>query len=221
MTEPKVSADVEATRQRVLAWRGDPESPAPDAVLWSYLRALLTRLDAASPGRQTVLARKVLQALTTGRPAASSEAQAPDAVATAAVEAGPLQALNREHQAQLQARSGAPMPQAGPLELFSATRFRDTWALVSAETEVDVAAFRAPKHAGPLNAHRLVLKVLAEMRQLSPDYLRHCLAHVDTVMWLDQAAPSLGGGKRAKVSKSTHKPAAKSPRKASRAGRNA
>lgn len=218
MTEPEGRIDLEALRQRVWSWRGDSAEPPPDAVRWAYLSALLSRLDAAPPARQAVLARKLQQGLEAGAKAAASGDAAPQ---HAFGDVGPLQALNREHQAQLQARSGAPMPQSGPLELFSATRFRDTWALVSAESEVDVAAFRAPKHAGPLNAHRLVLKALAEMRQLSPDYLRHCLAHVDTVMWLDQAAQSLGGGKRAKASKSTHKPAAKSARKASRAGRNA
>ena len=216
MTELEGRIDLEDLRQRVWAWRGDPTEPPPDAVRWAYLSALLSRLDAAPPARQAVLARKLQQGLEMGAKAASSGVPAPE---HAFADDGPLQALNREHQAQLQARSGAPMPQAGPLELFSATRFRDTWALVSAETEVDVAAFRAPKHAGPLNAHRLVLKVLAEMRQLSPDYLRHCLAHVDTVMWLDQAANSLGGGQRAKTSKAANKSANKAARKTGRATR--
>ncbi|MEX1167263.1 MAG: DUF2894 domain-containing protein [Hydrogenophaga sp.] len=76
-------------------------------------------------------------------------------------------------------------------ELKSAQRFRETWALISAETEVDQAKHRAPENAGPLNAHNLVLRTLGLMRELSPDYLRRFMAHTESLMWLDQAVVQL------------------------------
>ncbi|MFZ2387771.1 MAG: DUF2894 domain-containing protein, partial [Polaromonas sp.] len=36
-------------------------------------------------------------------------------------------------------------------------------------------------------SHMLVLRSLALMRKLSPDYLQRFLSHVDTLLWLDQA----------------------------------
>jgi hypothetical protein len=73
------------------------------------------------------------------------------------------------------------------LDLKSAIRFRETWARISAETEVDQAAHRAPENAGPLNAHNLVLRTLSLMRELSPDYLRRFMSHTESLLWLDQA----------------------------------
>ena len=75
----------------------------------------------------------------------------------------------------------------GLRDLISAIRFRETWARISAETEVDEAIHRAPENAGPLNAHNLVLRTLNLMRDLSPDYLRRFLNHTESLMWLDQA----------------------------------
>ena len=72
-------------------------------------------------------------------------------------------------------------------DLKSAVRFRETWARISAETEVDKAANRAPENAGPLNAHNLVLRTLALMRELSPDYLRRFMGHTESMLWLDHA----------------------------------
>lgn len=75
--------------------------------------------------------------------------------------------------------------------LKSVQRFRETWALISAEAEVDQAKHRAPENAGPLNAHNLVLRTLGLMRELSPDYLRRFMDHTESLMWLDQAVVQL------------------------------
>jgi len=72
-------------------------------------------------------------------------------------------------------------------ELRSAQNFRDTWSRICAEDEVTEAVEQGPENAGPLNSHRLVLRTLALMRDLSPDYLRRFLSHADTLLWLDQA----------------------------------
>jgi hypothetical protein len=72
-------------------------------------------------------------------------------------------------------------------EMASVRRFREAWSRIAAEDQVDQAVGRGPVNAGPLNSHMLVLRSLALMRKLSPDYLRRFLSHVDTLLWLDQA----------------------------------
>ena len=44
----------------------------------------------------------------------------------------------------------------------------------------------APKNAGPINSHMLVLRSLASMRDISPDYLSRLTSYVDTLLSLDQ-----------------------------------
>ncbi len=113
----------------------------------------------------------------------------------------PLAELNA-HIAQ--ASQAARPPEAGSPdgpwpELRSAQRFRETWGRIAAENEVEQASHRAPENAGPLNSHMLVLRTLALMRELSPDYLRRFLSHADTLLWLEQATaqlkPPAGKGK--------------------------
>ena len=71
-------------------------------------------------------------------------------------------------------------------EMASVRRFREAWSRNVAEDQVDQAVGRGPVNAGPLNSHMLVLRSLALMRKLSPDYLRRFLSHVNTLLWLDQ-----------------------------------
>lgn len=77
---------------------------------------------------------------------------------------------------------------AASSEMASVRRFRQTWSRIAAEDQVDQAVGRGPVNAGPLNSHMLVLRSLALMRKLSPDYLQRFLSHVDTLLWLDQAS---------------------------------
>lgn len=71
-------------------------------------------------------------------------------------------------------------------EMASVRRFREAWSKIAAEDQVAQSVGRGPVNAGPLNSHMLVLRSLALMRKLSPDYLRRFLSHVDTLLWLDQ-----------------------------------
>lgn len=73
------------------------------------------------------------------------------------------------------------------LEMKSVRRFREVWSKMAAEKQVTQAMGRGPENAGPLNSHTLVLRSLALMRGISPDYLRRFMSHVDTLLWLDQA----------------------------------
>ena len=75
-----------------------------------------------------------------------------------------------------------------PSEMKSLRRFRETWSKIAAENQVDKAIGRRPQNAGPLNSHLLVLRSLTLMRDLSPDYLRRFLSHLDSLLWLDQAS---------------------------------
>jgi len=44
----------------------------------------------------------------------------------------------------------------------------------------------APKDAGPINAHRLVSRAMAEMQKLSPAYLNRFVSYTDTLMALER-----------------------------------
>ena len=163
-----------------------PEATAMDPVRLHYVQAMARRAADAPTAVQEVLVPKLhaaLKALASGLPGdgggdGSEQFKPRNTPAAMAVEPSLLAELNR----QLQAAQTEERP-----ELKSAERFRETWALISAETEVEQAVFKAPANAGPLNAHRLVLRALGYMRELSPEYLRQCIGQVETLMWLDQA----------------------------------
>jgi hypothetical protein len=70
--------------------------------------------------------------------------------------------------------------------LKSIRYFRNTWSKLSVDRQVNKALDQAPKNAGPINSHMLVLRSLALMRELSPDYLNRFMSHVDTLLCLDQ-----------------------------------
>jgi hypothetical protein len=72
-------------------------------------------------------------------------------------------------------------------ELLSARRFRQTWEACRTHDHVEEAIARKPANAGPLNSHVLVLQALGMMQTLSPEYLRHFLAHVEALQWLELA----------------------------------
>jgi hypothetical protein len=71
--------------------------------------------------------------------------------------------------------------------LRSVQRFGALWSRLSAERQLAEAVARGPMHAGPLNSHSLMLRVLTLMNGLSPDYLHRYLAQVDTLLWLERA----------------------------------
>lgn len=71
-------------------------------------------------------------------------------------------------------------------ELKTTRYFRNTWSKLSVEKQVMQALEQAPKNAGPINAHMLVLRSLALMREISPDYLNRFTSYADTLVCLDQ-----------------------------------
>jgi len=158
-----------------------------DPVQAHFVAALSRRLQAAPEAVQRVLQGRLQDAwpgqLADAPPPRPAPVRAPS----------PLAQLNRDITVT------APPGR----DLRSAQRFRDTWSRICAEDEVTQAVEQGPENAGPLNSHRLVLRTLALMRDLSPDYLRRFLSHADTLLWLDQAqSPS-----RAKPPAAKPKPA--------------
>ncbi len=112
------------------------------------------------------------------------------------------------------ARSAAPEDAVLPTgddgargELRSLRLLRNTWAQRAADRQASQAIAGAPANAGPLNSHMLVLRSLAAMRDLSPDYLNRFVSYADTLLRLDQAGrqgrrgarggpPTASGGRR-------------------------
>ncbi len=142
-----------------------------DPVQAHFVATLSRRLQAAPEAVQRVLQVRLQDAwtgqITQAKPTRPARTQA----------SSPLAQLNRDIAAT------APPGR----ELRSAQSFRDTWSRICAEDEVTQAVEQGPENAGPLNSHRLVLRTLALMRDLSPDYLRRFLSHADSLLWLEQA----------------------------------
>jgi Protein of unknown function (DUF2894) len=77
--------------------------------------------------------------------------------------------------------------------LKSVSAFKGTWSRLRAEQRLRQALQQVPAQAGPLNSSHLVHQMLREMHQLSPAYLDAFMAHVDTLLRLEQDS---GGGAR-------------------------
>ncbi len=71
-------------------------------------------------------------------------------------------------------------------ELKAIRNFRSTWSKLSVDKQVAQALEQAPTNAGPINSHMLVLRSLALMRDISPDYLNRFMSYADTLLCLDQ-----------------------------------
>jgi hypothetical protein len=91
-------------------------------------------------------------------------------------------------------------------ELKTIRNFRNTWSKLSADKQVAQALERAPTNAGPINSHMLVLRSLALMREISPDYLNRFMSYADTLLCLDQCEKEKPGNpKKHQVTKTAKK----------------
>jgi hypothetical protein len=163
-----------------------------DPVRFRFLEVLAKRLPGQSPGVQQLLARRLQAGLvdyaSQARLAGARE-RGCEPLAVAAVPS-PLARLNQELSARAQAEADDVLVGGGASlsDMKSVRGFSEVWAKISAEQQVAQAFTRGPENAGPLNAHRLMLRSLALMRTLSPDYLRHFLSQMDSLLWLEQAS---------------------------------
>jgi hypothetical protein len=102
--------------------------------------------------------------------------------------ASPLAELNRHIERATQAGADPSMglSAGGKADMKSLRQFKDTWARIAAEDDLRQALARGPQNAGPLNSHQLVLRSLSAMSDVSPDYLRRFMTHLEALLWLDQ-----------------------------------
>lgn len=164
-----------------------------DPVRLRYLDVLARRIATAEPATRTLLQDRWHAACAalerrcqqTPPPGASAQAQARPAVASSLAD---LNLYIRSASRAAAAASTPPIPGEDAAELRSLREFRESWSRIAAVDQVDAAVTRGPENAGPLNSHSLVLRSLALMRSLSPDYLRRFLSQMDTLMALEQAA---------------------------------
>jgi hypothetical protein len=173
---PSLQARLEALRQagqrldpvrlHYLALLSQRIATAPDAVR----RVLESKLDAAL----TDLEQSLAQALP-----GESDDEAPRPAA-------PLATLNHYLRGLK-----PPGDSDARTDLSSVRRFREAWQRITAEDQVTLAVERGPANAGPLNSHRLVLRTLALLSDLSPDYLHCFLSQVETLQWLEQAGQAI------------------------------
>ncbi|RYX94720.1 MAG: DUF2894 domain-containing protein [Comamonadaceae bacterium] len=187
-TTASASASLDSLREQG-AQRFDP-------VRFVYLEALARRASQASGELQQVLQDKLDAAVASYAQLAVQHqverGPARSGHGVAATEK-PLAALNLHIRAATATTAtdagNYQLPRdGGRTELKSARRFREVWSRIAAADQVDQAIGRGPENAGPLNSHMLVLRSLALMQKLSPDYLRRFLSHVDTLLWLDEDA---------------------------------
>lgn len=91
--------------------------------------------------------------------------------------------------------------------------FQKTWERLSVGLRLQQSHQQVPENAGPLNSTQLIHRALLLMQDTAPEYLRHFLAHVEALSWMEQfnantTSPAIRPG-----SKSASKPPAKSSAK--------
>lgn len=176
-----------------------------DAMRLHYVEVLAMRLPAQPAPVQQLLEARLAQAVqelklrmsashsvsavTPAAPAASLAPAVPHVVS----QLSPLRALLADLASataltQGAAHAGAPhaADNARP-ELKSVRNFRKTWSRLSTDKQLKEALDQAPKNAGPINSHMLVLRSLALMRDISPDYLNRFMSYADALLLLQDS----------------------------------
>ena len=165
-----------------------------DPVQWHYLQTLAQRWEQAHGAVHDALELKLRVALAdydtkfqqapvqSALPASSAPSPSPSAGLAAFIE------LNRYMRSRTQATTAEDASGDGrsASEMKSVHQFKQAWSKISTEEKVTQALTQGPENAGPLNSHRLVLRTLALMRDLSPSYLQRFMSHMDTLLWLDK-----------------------------------
>ena len=162
-----------------------------DPVRLHYLEALAARADAQQDHVKELLSKKLAKAtveLSDRINEIVAKAGTSDVAHSPAVQPRTLLVeltrylLEHTHDASLQ-------PQANQIgmrsELKAVRQFRSTWSKLSADKQLNHELDQAPKNAGPINSHMLVLRSLALMRDISPDYLNRFISYADTLVYLD------------------------------------
>lgn len=176
-----------------------------DPIGFHHMGLLAQRLQNQPEAVQRILASRLREAMARATQAldAAPLQASPGSRTAAQAKPSPLGALHRHIQAVSAAQpmaepagaaglprgagAGAVTGEASRPALKSLDRFRDTWAKVATDAQLQQALARAPDNAGPLNSHLLVLRTLGTLNELSPEYLRGLMAQLDALQWLEQA----------------------------------
>lgn len=113
-----------------------------------------------------------------------------------------IEALKQADDDEAAANLDALLPMG---ELKALQEMREAWAQRSTEKAVEKALQQAPEDAGPLNAHRLIVRSLMAMQDISPEYLGRFVTQIESLLWLEQAGARLldkGEKSRAKTTAS-------------------
>jgi hypothetical protein len=157
-----------------------------DAVGWHYIETLALRMQAQSGPAKRLLQAKLQDTLQRFEARMNAAGVANEQPAASPEQPSPMATLLQDMQAQ----SG---PQASektagwPAENPRIQQFRKQLSQISVQKQVTQAIAQAPQNAGPINSHMLVLRSLGLMRDISPNYLNRFMAHVDTLLCLDEA----------------------------------
>ncbi len=170
----------------------DADTPRIDPVQFHYLQSLAQRWEQAHGALREILEKKLRVAL------ADYDAKFQQAEIESILPAShtpkpgaglaALAELNRYIHAKTQATAMEEASGDGrsASEMKSVHQFKQAWSKINTEAKVAQALTQGPENAGPLNSHRLVLRTLALMRDLSPSYLQRFMSHMDTLLWLDK-----------------------------------
>ncbi|GAA0769728.1 DUF2894 domain-containing protein [Ideonella azotifigens] len=163
-------------------------------VRWQLLQSLARRAAMHQGAARRVLDEKLARQLA----ACEDELETRLAAETGATPKpmpSPFKALmaGMTEPAQMALPANAPTSaRTAPGELKAMQLFKRTWSRLSAEQRLAQSLASLPDNAGPLNSQHLVHRSLHLMRELSPAYLEHFIAHADALLWLDRVNISNG-----------------------------
>ena len=160
-----------------------------DPVRFAYMEALARRAQGQNDKVQALLKNRLAGAFAdwSARHHAQVPTQAPTQVPTqaSAPDAAPRPLAALLHYLAQQSPGSAERQDSARPELHSVRKFRNTWSKLSSDKQVKKSLAQAPKNAGPLNSHMLVLRSLGLMRDISPDYLNRFMCYADTLLCLE------------------------------------
>ncbi|MFT3858624.1 MAG: DUF2894 domain-containing protein [Aquabacterium sp.] len=166
-----------------------------DPVRFHYLEALAARMQVQPEAVRQVLAGRFAQAVAAYRAQASAAGHDEAPLASEPGTERPSEGATRWAQflrditqaAPLAGDADAHMADIGsPSDMKSVRRFARTWSKIATERQLSAALTRGPGHAGPLNSHKLMLRTMSLMHELSPACLQHFMMQADALLWLDQ-----------------------------------
>ena len=157
-----------------------------DAVGWHYIETLASRTQAQSGPARLLLQAKLQEAIQ--RFETRMGKNQPDAVlAHSRMVPSPmatlLQDIRQKNASQVSGQTTGSQEAENP----RIQAFKKQLNKISVQKQVTQAMAQAPQNAGPINSHMLVLRSLGLMRDISPDYLNRFMAHVDTLLCLEEA----------------------------------